>query len=187
MNIKANKMRVIQLSGTTFCVACMLAAYGVLCGVSHILHQDVFKNYYLLISFITVEALLFVTMIGLLFLPEFLVSLIARMLTSHETELKSEKYKFPVYDLTPTDEAEGVECYTYMLNEALKREKIRNIAIAGRYGAGKSSFLNTFFKSRKNEKALPKEEKKLRKKEKVLKISMAAFLEKEGGQQMDEA
>ena len=71
MNIKANKVRVIQLSGTTFCVACMLAAYGVLCGVSHILHQDVFKNYYLLISFITVEALLFVTMIGLLFLPEF--------------------------------------------------------------------------------------------------------------------
>lgn len=187
MNIKANKMRVIQLSGTTFCVACMLAAYGVLCGVSHILHQDVFKNYYLLISFITVEALLFVTMIGLLFLPEFLVSLIARMLTGHETELKSEKYKFPVYDLTPTDEAEGVECYTYMLSEVLKREKVWNIAIAGRYGSGKSSFLNTFFKSRRKEKALPWKEKRLRKKEKVLKISMAAFLEKEGGQQMDEA
>lgn len=187
MNIKANKMRVIQLSGTTFCVACMLAAYGVLCGVSHILHQDVFKNYYLLISFITVEALLFVTMIGLLFLPEFLVSLIARMLTGHETELKSEKYKFPVYDLTPTDEAEGVECYTYMLNEVLKREKVWNIAIAGRYGSGKSSFLNTFFKSRRKEKALPWKEKRLRKKEKVLKISMAAFLEKEGEQPMDEA
>lgn len=187
MNIKANKMRVIQLSGTTFCAACMLAAYGMLCGVSHILHQDVFKNYYLLISFITVEALLFVTMIGLLFLPEFLVSLIARMLTGHETELKSEKYKFPVYDLTPTDEAEGVECYTYMLSEVLKREKVWNVAIAGRYGSGKSSFLNTFFKSRKNEKALPWKEKRLRKKEKVLKISMAAFLEKEGGQQMDEA
>ena len=187
MNIKANKMRVIQLSGTTFCVACMLAAYGVLCGVSHILHQDVFKNYYLLISFITVEALLFVTMIGLLFLPEFLVSLIARMLTGHETELKSEKYKFPVYDLTPTDEAEGVECYTYMLDKALKREKVTNIAIAGRYGSGKSSFLNTFFKARKNETGLPKKEKKLRKKEKVLKISMAAFLEKEGEQPMDEA
>lgn len=187
MNIKANKMRVIQLSGTTFCVACMLAAYGVLCGVSHILHQDVFKNYYLLISFITVEALLFVTMIGLLFLPEFLVSLIARMLTGHETELKSEKYKFPVYDLTPTDEAEGVECYTYMLSEVLKREKVWNIAIAGRYGSGKSSFLNTFFKSRRKEKALPWKEKRLRKKEKVLKISMAAFLEKEGEQPMDEA
>ena len=99
----------------------------------------------------------------------------------------NKKYSFPVYDLTPTDDAEGVECYTYMLNEALKREKVKNIAIAGRYGAGKSSFLNTFFKSRKNEKALPRKEKRLRKKEKVLKISMAAFLEKEGGQQMDEA
>ena len=85
----------------------------------------------------------------------------------------NKKPSFPVYDLTPTDEAEGVECYTYMLNEALKREKVTNIAIAGRYGSGKSSFLNTFFKSRKNEK--------------VLKISMAAFLEKEGEQKMDEA
>ena len=99
----------------------------------------------------------------------------------------NKKYSFPVYDLTPTDEAEGVECYTYMLDKALKREKVTNIAIAGRYGSGKSSFLNTFFKSRKNEADLPKEEKKLRKKEKVLKISMAAFLEKEGEQQMDEA
>ncbi len=99
----------------------------------------------------------------------------------------NKKYSFPVYDLTPTDEAEGVECYTYMLDKALKREKVTNIAIAGRYGSGKSSFLNTFFKARKNETGLPKKEKKLRKKEKVLKISMAAFLEKEGEQQMDEA
>lgn len=99
----------------------------------------------------------------------------------------NKKYSFPVYDLTPTDEAEGVECYTYMLNEALKREKVTNIAIAGRYGSGKSSFLNTFFKSRKNETNLSKEEKKLRDKEKILKISMAAFLEKEGEQQMDDA
>ncbi len=99
----------------------------------------------------------------------------------------SEKYTFPVYDLTPTDEAEGVECYTYMLNEVLKREKVTNIAIAGRYGSGKSSFLNTFFTLRKTETSLPKKEKKLRKKERVLKISMAAFLEKEGEQKMDES
>lgn len=99
----------------------------------------------------------------------------------------NKKPSFPVYDLTPTDEAEGVECYTYMLNEALKREKVTNIAIAGRYGSGKSSFLNTFFKLRKNEIDLPKKEKKLRDKEKVLKISMAAFLEKEGEQKMDES
>ena len=91
----------------------------------------------------------------------------------------SKKYAFPVYDLTPIDVAEGVECYTYMLNEVLKREKVTNIAIAGRYGSGKSSFLNTFFKARKTETGLPRKEKRLRKKEKVLKISMAAFLEKE--------
>ena len=94
-------------------------------------------------------------------------------------------YSFPVYDLTALYDAEGVECYTYMLNEALKREHIRNIAIAGRYGAGKSSFLNTFFKLRKSEKGLSWKGNKLRKKEKVLKISMAAFLEKEGGGKLD--
>lgn len=99
----------------------------------------------------------------------------------------NEKPSFPIYDLTATDEAEGVECYAYMLNEVLKREKVTNIAIAGRYGSGKSSFLNTFFKSRKSETDLSKEEKKLRNKEKVLKISMAAFLEKEGRQKMDES
>ena len=84
----------------------------------------------------------------------------------------NENYTFPVYDLTPTDEAEGIGCYTYMLNEVLGRKEVKNIAIAGRYGSGKSSFLNTFFKSRKDEN--------------VLRISMAAFLEKEGEQKMDE-
>ena len=101
------------------------------------------------------------------------------MSTNDATNLKgigesmNTKYTFPVYDLAPTDAAEGIECYTYMLDEALKRKKVTNVAIAGRYGSGKSSFLNTFFKSRKNEK--------------VLKISMAAFLEKEGEQEMDES
>lgn len=82
------------------------------------------------------------------------------------------QYTFPVYDLTPTDTADNVECYSYMLKEALKRKNVTNIAIAGRYGSGKSSFLNTFFKAYKNEE--------------VLRISMAAFLEKDGGEGLDE-
>jgi len=117
-------------------------------------------------------------------MPNVFLSVMAKFKSAGKAD--KGKYTFPVYDLTPTDEAEGVECYTYMLNEALKREKVRNIAIAGRYGAGKSSFLNTFFKSRKKKTDLPWK-KWFRKKEKVLKISMAAFLEKEGEQQMDEA
>lgn len=31
----------------------------------------------------------------------------------------SDKYSFPVYDLTPTDEAEGIGCYIYMLKRFL--------------------------------------------------------------------
>lgn len=82
------------------------------------------------------------------------------------------KFQFPVYDLTPTGSAEDVECYSYMLQQALEREGVTNIAIAGRYGSGKSSFLKTFFNKYKRTK--------------VLSISMAAFLEKEGELEMSE-
>ena len=44
----------------------------------------------------------------------------------------NDSYTFPVYDLTPTDEAEGIGCYTYMLNEGLGRKEGKNIAISGR-------------------------------------------------------
>ncbi len=56
------------------------------------------------------------------------------------------KYQF----LTPNDEAEHIEEYSNALTDALKNEKVRNIAISGSYGSGKSSFIKTFEKNSKN-------------------------------------
>ena len=46
--------------------------------------------------------------------------------------------------LTPSKNAEKVEVYMDSLNEALLHEDVKNIAISGSYGAGKSSFIKTF-------------------------------------------
>ncbi len=53
---------------------------------------------------------------------------------------------FSIRMLTPIDTAENIDCYKSMLTEALKNEKITNIAITGRYGSGKSTFLQTYFR-----------------------------------------
>lgn len=69
----------------------------------------------------------------------------------------------PFQSLTPTDNAEDIETYSKAINFALspKRKEIKNIAVTGQYGSGKSSFLRTFFKNRKD----------------VLWVSLALFLD----------
>lgn len=66
--------------------------------------------------------------------------------------------------LTPTNNAKGIEIYSNALDFALKNKDIRNIAVTGIYGSGKSSFLRTYFsKKHKN----------------VLWVSLASFLDGE--------
>jgi hypothetical protein len=51
----------------------------------------------------------------------------------------------PYNSLSPTNEAENIENYIETLNWALQnRKKIKNIAITGPYGSGKSSIIQTF-------------------------------------------
>lgn len=57
-----------------------------------------------------------------------------------EINKKSMNFQF----LTPSKSAEKVEVYMNSLNEALQEEDVKNIAISGSYGAGKSSFIITF-------------------------------------------
>lgn len=71
-------------------------------------------------------------------------------------------------DLTPISNAENVEEYLKALKWALEQDKIKNIALAGPYGAGKSSIIDTF---------LDRFNKELKLDKKVLKISMATFIE----------
>ncbi len=49
--------------------------------------------------------------------------------------------------LTANDKAENIDEYTKALNEALEDNKVKNIAISGSYGSGKSSFIKTFEKN----------------------------------------
>ncbi len=68
--------------------------------------------------------------------------------------------------LTPTEDAQDIEPYKNALTFALqkKNQGVRNIAVTGLYGAGKSSFLKTYFKGCDN----------------VLWVSLALFLEADG-------
>lgn len=69
----------------------------------------------------------------------------------------------PFQPLTPTEDAKDIEAYVQAMDFAYspKNGQIRNIAVTGRYGAGKSSFLRTCFKGR----------------DEVLWVSLASFLD----------
>lgn len=70
------------------------------------------------------------------------------------------------HTLSPTDNAENVDSYIKALDWALKnKDRIKNIAISGAYGSGKSSVIKTFIKRNKNNNY------------KFLNISLATFKE----------
>lgn len=54
-------------------------------------------------------------------------------------------------DLAPISNAENVEEYLNALKWALEQKKITNIALAGPYGSGKSSIIDTFLEKHKDE------------------------------------
>lgn len=73
------------------------------------------------------------------------------------------------HTLAPTDDAENVDTYIQSLDWALKnKHRIKNIAISGAYGSGKSSVIKTFIKRNKNIHY------------KFLNISLATFKEQSG-------
>jgi hypothetical protein len=75
------------------------------------------------------------------------------------------KVNLPYNSLTPTDRAEEVDDYLKTLEWALsKKDEIKNIAITGPYGSGKSSIIKTF-------------QKKYKHNFKFLNISLATFKE----------
>lgn len=59
---------------------------------------------------------------------------------------ESESITTPYTPLTPTSNAQECEVYLEALNWALKQKTIKNIAITGSYGSGKSSVIQTFIK-----------------------------------------
>ena len=73
--------------------------------------------------------------------------------------------ELPFSLLTSTDDADDIEPYRRAMEFALSKEhkNVKNIAVTGPYGSGKSSFLDTYFKRHSN----------------LLRVSLALFLENE--------
>ena len=62
-------------------------------------------------------------------------------------EMMKSKIKIAdIISMAPTSHAEKVGDYIAAMNAAFKDKSIHNIAVTGRYGAGKSSFLRTYFR-----------------------------------------
>lgn len=92
-------------------------------------------------------------------------SFIDFLLKQYSNQLPKTDINLPYNSLSPTDNAEKVDDYLNALEWALnKRDKIKNIAIAGPYGSGKSSIIKTFQKTHKYDY-------------KFLNISLATFKE----------
>ena len=70
-------------------------------------------------------------------------------------------------DLAPLDSIDNTSEYLNALDWALKNRRIRNVALCGPYGAGKSSIINSYLKSHADAQ------------QKSLRISMATFIESE--------
>ena len=70
------------------------------------------------------------------------------------------------HSLAPTDNAENSGIYLSALDWAIEEPNIRNIAVTGNYGSGKSSILNTYQKKSKHKK-------------RFLNISLATFGQKD--------
>lgn len=74
-------------------------------------------------------------------------------------------------DLTPIDRIENGDEYIEALNWAFQNKKVKNIALTGPYGAGKSSIIETFLRKNDEDKSATN-----RVRSSALKISMATFL-----------
>lgn len=71
--------------------------------------------------------------------------------------------KYDYIPLTPKEDIENSDEYFHALDWALEHGRIKNVALAGPYGSGKSSIIDSFFKRRPNLKCL--------------RIAMATFIE----------
>ena len=74
-------------------------------------------------------------------------------------------------DLTPIDNIENGDEYIKALNWAFQNKKVKNIALTGPYGAGKSSIIETFLRKNDEDQSAVN---KIR--SSALKVSMATFL-----------
>lgn len=81
----------------------------------------------------------------------------------YESKINLQQHNVEYKDLLPTNAIQNGSEYLYAMRWAFKNKRVKNIALAGPYGAGKSSVIESFLK------------KHWRIKRKALRISMASF------------
>ncbi len=97
-----------------------------------------------------------------------------RQLANREKTVNHSKSDWGFVDLTPSDRADFDGTYSKALEFALNNDRIRNIALTGPFGSGKSSIIKTF-------------EKNNRGKYSFLNISLASFKEDSSSNSDDES
>jgi len=71
-----------------------------------------------------------------------------RFINTFLKKIKSDSEEnFPFTDLTPIDNADPDGTYAKALSFALRNTRIKNIALSGPYGSGKSSIIRTYEKN----------------------------------------
>ena len=83
--------------------------------------------------------------------------------TEDQKKLKQECWTDELRDLAPVDDIEDFDTYEKMLNWAFLNKRVKNIALSGPYGSGKSSIIETYLRRHKGVR------------ETTLKVSMATF------------
>lgn len=83
--------------------------------------------------------------------------------TEYHVDLKPECWTDELRDLAPIDNVENFETYNQALNWAFQNERVKNIALSGAYGSGKSSIIESYLKNHPDVKST------------ALKISLASF------------
>lgn len=80
-----------------------------------------------------------------------------------QEHLQQESWTDELRDLAPIDDVENFETYNQTLNWAFQNERVKNIALSGPYGSGKSSIIESYLKNHTDVKSA------------ALKISLASF------------
>lgn len=83
--------------------------------------------------------------------------------TEDQENLKQESWTDELRDLAPIDNVENFDTYEQTLNWVFQNERVKNIALSGPYGSGKSSIIESYLKNHPDVKSA------------ALKISLASF------------
>ena len=68
---------------------------------------------------------------------------------ANQENLKQESWTDELRDLAPVDDIEDFDTYEKMLNWAFQNKRVKNIALSGPYGSGKSSIIETYLRKYK--------------------------------------